>query len=128
MPDLVEFKPEMSTFSHIFGYMMEALAELGESELANKGLAQAAAVQRSDGAIPAYPRASWVCSTGMAQLAMAWYRVGNPEPPKRALRYLQSIKNESGGFYGGAGGGPGFFPPQEITWGGEFFFWPPPLK
>ena len=121
MSDLVEFKPEMTTFSHIFGYMMEALAELGESKLAKKGLAQAAAVQRSDGAIPAYPRASWVCSTGMAQLAIAWYRVGNPEPASKALRYLQSIQNESGGFYGGYGRGAVYFPEQEISWAVKFF-------
>src|SRR5262249_42028331 len=37
-PDLVEFKSELGSLSHIFGYMMEALVELGEADLAKKGL------------------------------------------------------------------------------------------
>ena len=42
-PDLVDFKSESGTFSHMFGYMMEALVDLGELELAKKGLEQAEA-------------------------------------------------------------------------------------
>ena len=120
-PDLVEFKPEMGTFSHMFGYMMEALVELGEVDLARAGLRQAAAIQKSNGAIPAYPGVEWVCSTGMAQLAIAWYMLGEVEPANRAVAYLEHLQHPSGGFYGGYGKGASYFPAEEISWAVKFF-------
>lgn len=119
--DLVEFKSEIGTLSHIFGYMMEALVDLGEFELARKGLAQAAAIQKKNGAIPAYPEASWVCSTGIAQLALAWYKLGDVEPADKAVNYLLTIQNPSGGFYGSYGPNGQFFPKEEISWAVKFF-------
>ena len=126
-PDLVEFKPELGMLSHYFGYMTEALVDLGELALAGAGMAQAAAIQQENGAIPAYPGATWVCSTGMAQLALAWYKLGDPEPADRATDYLLTLQNESGGFYGGYGRGANYFPDKEISWAVKFFldacFW-----
>jgi len=119
--DLVEFKPELATLSHIFGYMMEALAELGEVELAEKGLQQAEELQKKNGSIPAYPGVNWVCSTGMAQLAAAWYRLGNYEPADKALQYLETIQNPSGGFYGGYGRNVQYFADKEIGWAAKYF-------
>jgi malonyl-CoA O-methyltransferase len=120
-PDLVEFKPQLGTLSHIFGYMMEALADLGEHELAKKGLDQAARIQKSDGAIPAYPGVDWVCSTGMAQLGLAWFKTGNGEQARRMLDYLEKIQNPSGGFYGSYGQGGQYFAKEEISWANKFF-------
>ncbi|MDQ6891346.1 MAG: hypothetical protein M3167_01525 [Acidobacteriota bacterium] len=119
--DLVDFKPELATISHIFGYMMEALAELGEIELARAGLAQAGSIQKPNGAIPAYPGVDWVCSTGMAQLAIAWYRVGERERADRAVSHLEGLQNESGGFFGSYGKGALYLPKEEISWGVKFF-------
>jgi len=119
--DLVQFKPELGTLSHIFGYMMEALVDLGEVELAKKGLQQVAGVQKESGAIPAYPGVEWVCSTGMAQLALAWYKLGEREPADRAVAYLERIQNPSGGFYGSYGAGARYFPTEEISWAVKFF-------
>ena len=119
--DLTEFKSDLGTLSHIFGYMMEALADLGELELAQKGLDQAAAIQKQDGAIPAYPGVDWVCSTGMAQLGLAWYKIGNLEKAKEMLTYLEKIQNRSGGFFGGYGKGAEYFPNEEICWANKFF-------
>lgn len=119
--DLVDFKPEMGTMSHIFGYMMEALAELGEVERARRGLAQAAAIQAESGAIPAYPGARWVCSTGMAQLALAWYRLNDYGPADRAVEYLKTVQRPSGGFFGSHGPGATYFPDEEISWAVKFF-------
>ena len=120
-PDLVEFKPGLGTLSHIFGYMMEALADLGERELAQQGLAQAEKIQRPDGAIPAYPGAGWICSVGMAQLGLAWHKVGNRVQAERMLACLEGIQNPSGGFFGGYGEGAEYFPNEEISWANKFF-------
>ncbi len=119
--DLVEFKPGFATFSHIFGYMMEALVELGEVELAKEGLKQVAKIQRADGAIPAYPGVNWICSTGIAQLAIAFYKLGYREPADKAITYLEKIQNPSGGFYGSYGKGAKYFPKAEISWAVKFF-------
>lgn len=120
-PDLVEFKSEMSTISHYLGYMMEALIDLGEIKLAEKGLRQAAAIQKKNGAIPAYPGVDWVCSTGMAQLAIAWYKLGEREPADKALKFLETIQNPSGGFYGSYGKGAKYIYDKEISWAVKFF-------
>jgi len=120
-PDLVEFKPSFTTLSHIFGYMLEALIDLGEIDLARQGLSQAAEIQRADGAIPAYPGAAWVCSTGVAQLALTWYKLGEAEASRRALAYLERIQHRSGGWFGSYGPGAAYFPNAEISWTPKFF-------
>ena len=120
-PDLVEFKRNLSTFSHYFGYMMEALVDLGEKELALKGLKQVEDLQSSYGAIPAYPGSTWDCATGMAQLAVAWYKLGIKGPADKAVKYLEGIQNPSGGFYGGYGRDVEYFDKQEISWAVKFF-------
>jgi hypothetical protein len=120
-PDLVVFKSEPGTLSHMFGYMMEALADLGEHDLAKKGLAQAEAIQQPDGTIPAYPGATWTCSTGTAQLVLAWLKVGRPEPALRALRSLERLQHPSGGFFGSYGKNAIYLPKEEISWAVKFF-------
>jgi malonyl-CoA O-methyltransferase len=120
-PDLVEFKSSLTMLSHYFGYMMEALVDLGEAGLAKKGLKQARAVQRKDGSIPAYPGVRWVCSTGLAQLAIAWYKLGERAPADGAFLAMCRLQNPSGGFYGGYGKGANYFPDEEIPWAVKFF-------
>jgi malonyl-CoA O-methyltransferase len=119
--DLVEFKPELGTLSHIFGYMMEALIDLDEVELVRRGLAQAAALQSPEGAIPAYPGVTWICSTGMAQLAIAWYKLGERAPADRAIAHLETLQLANGGFYGSYGSGAAYLPDEEISWAVKFF-------
>ena len=120
-PDLVEFKSSIAMISHYFGYMMEALIDLGEVELAQEAITQAAAIQRSDGAIPAYPGVEWICAPGMAQLALAWYKIGDLDRADRAFSYLERIQNRSGGWYGSYGPGAKYFPDTELTWAVKFF-------
>jgi len=119
--DLVVFKSQAGTLSHMFGYMMEALVDLREFDLAEKGLAQAEAIQQADGTIPAYPGATWTCSTGTAQLAIAWLKLGKPEPALRALRSLERLQHESGGFFGSYGKNAIYMPKEEISWAVKFF-------
>lgn len=120
-PDLTTFKAESGTFTHMFGYMMEALVDLGETSLAETGLAQAEAIQLPDGSIPAYPGATWTCSTGMAQLAIAWLKLGRLRPAQQALTYLERIQHPTGGFFGSYGPGAIYFTKDEISWGVKFF-------
>jgi malonyl-CoA O-methyltransferase len=119
--DIVEFKSEFSTFSHFFGYMLEALIDLGEIDLAKEGLKQVIKIQRKDGSIPAYPGANWVCSTGIAQLAICLYKLGYNNPADQAMTYLEKKQNNSGGFYGSFGRGANYFPQEEISWAVKFF-------
>lgn len=115
--DLVPF----NRLSHFHAYAMEALCELGELELARRGMADVARVQRSDGSIPAYPDVEWVCSTGMAQYAIVWYTLGEEARANRAIDYLEKIQNPSGGFFGSYGRGAKYIAGGEISWGVKYF-------
>jgi len=102
--------------SHFHAYAMEALVELGETDLAQDGMAEVARLQRADGSIPAYPDVEWICSTGIAQYAGVWYRLGEAERADRAIAYLLRIQNKSGGFFGSYGAGAKYIPGAEISW------------
>ena len=107
--------------SHFHAYAMEALCELGEWEMARRGMAEVAAVQRADGSVPAYPDVDWVCSTGVAQYAVVWYRLGERGRADRALRYVERIQNASGGFYGSYGKDAKYMPNAEISWAVKYY-------
>jgi len=107
--------------SHFHAYAMEALCEMGELDLARRGMAVVERCQRRDGAIPAYPDVEWICSTGMAQYAIVWYMLDHPQPADRALSYLEKIQNRSGGFYGSYGKGAKYIPSAEISWAVKYF-------
>jgi len=119
--DLTKFKPQLGTLAHIFGYMMEALAELGETQLAQEGLNQAEIIQNIDGSIPAHPGVKWICPPGIAQLGLAWIKVGNRFRAQKALNYLESIQNPTGGFYASFGKGAEYLPGKEVSWANKFF-------
>ena len=115
--DLVPF----NRLSHFHAYAMEALCELGEFELAKHGMADVEKCQRRDGSIPAYPDVEWICSTGIAQYAIVWYTLGNKERADRALAYLETIQNPSGGFFGSYGKGAKYISGGEISWAVKYF-------
>jgi len=115
--DLVPF----NRLSHFHAYAMEALCEMGELDLARQGMADVARVQRPDGSIPAYPDVEWICSTGMAQYAIVWYTLGDKHRADRAMAYLETIQNKSGGFYGSYGKGAKYIAGGEISWGVKYF-------
>ena len=84
-------------------------------------MAEVERCQRRDGSIPAYPNVDWVCSTGMAQYAVIWYLLGQPERADRALRYLDRIQNPSGGFFGSYGKGAAYIAGAEISWAVKYY-------
>lgn len=116
-PALVPF----NRLSHFHAYAMEALCELGEIELAKRGMAEVARLQRRDGSVPAYPDVGWTCSTGIAQYALVWYRLGDAQRAGRALGYLERIQNPSGGFFGSYGEGAAYISGGEISWAVKYF-------
>lgn len=107
--------------THFHAYAMEALCQLGEFELARRGMAEVARSQRRDGSIPAYPNVDWVCSTGMAQYAIVWYTLGQRAPADAAMQYLEKIQNHSGGFNGSYGKGARYIAGAEISWAVKYF-------
>ncbi|MBN1639409.1 MAG: methyltransferase domain-containing protein, partial [Ignavibacteriales bacterium] len=115
--ELIEF----NTLSHFYAYIIEALCDLDEKELAKEGMGQIATLQRKNGSIPAYKDVSWVCSPGLAQFAVIWYKLGMREYADKAMNYLEKIQNKCGGFYGSYGKEANYFPKEEISWAVKFF-------
>lgn len=118
--------------SHFYAYVMEALCDIGETDLAKKAMKGVEALQRGDGMVPAFKDVNWVCSTGLFQLAIVWYKLGDLERGNRAFRYACSLQNPSGGWFGSyatkADVGvfdekeyPVYFPDGEISWAVKYF-------
>ena len=107
---------QSNMLTHFFGYMQEALVELGLPDKARQGMASAAAFQQDNGAVTAYWDVPWVCSTGLAQLAIVWYLLDDMPRADRALAFVAQLQNASGGFYGSYGVGATYFPAEEIPW------------
>ncbi|GAB4323144.1 MAG: hypothetical protein Kow0069_28160 [Promethearchaeota archaeon] len=115
--DLVSF----NTLNHFVCYVLEALHDLGERKLVVRGLEQILKFQTGRGSVPAYPHVRWVCSTGLAQLAVVCYKLGLRTRADLALNYLLKIQNRSGGFFGSYGTGSSYFPDEEISWAAKYF-------
>jgi malonyl-CoA O-methyltransferase len=115
--DLIEF----NTLSHFHAYVLEALIDLGYPDIAAKGMDKMEYLQKKNGSVPAYPDVRWVCSTGLAQYAIIWYKLGRLDPAERAFKYLCRIQNDSGGFFGSYGRDANYFPNEEISWAAKFF-------
>ncbi len=128
MDEILDF----GLLSHFYAYVMEALCDIGETELARKAMERVAALQREDGSVPAYKDADWVCSTGLFQFALVWYKLGELDRGNRAFRYACSLQNQSGGWYGSyavkenvdamePSGYPTYFADSEISWAVKYF-------
>ncbi len=109
-----------AALTHFFAYVQDALTELGLEDLARQGMGQVAVLQRDNGAVPGYADVGWVCSTGLAQLAIVWYRLGEGVRADAALGFLGQLQNESGGFYSSYGVRANYFPAEEIAWAAKY--------
>ena len=113
--------------SHFYAYIMEALLDMGERDLAEQAMQKVALTQKENGAVPAYPDVDWVCSTGMFQFALVWFRLGMAEYAQKAFAYACKLQNESGGWYGSylselnAREDNFYFPAEEISWAVKYF-------
>lgn len=116
-----------SLLSHFYAYVVEAMLDLEEIDIARKAMKNIEAYQMESGAIPAYNDVDWVCSTGMLQLALIWFRLGELERGNKAFEYACKLQNESGGWYGSyiSEENPNeennYFPEEEISWANKYF-------
>lgn len=116
-----------SLLSHFYAYLMEALLDIGEEEMAREAMHKMERFQKSSGAVPAYHHCDWVCSTGLFQLALVWFRLGNLERGNLAFEYACKLQNESGGWFGSyvsednSSESNTYIPASEISWAVKFF-------
>ncbi len=112
---------QFNTLSHFHAYIIEALTDLGETATATKAMLEVASYQKRNGAIPAYNDHHWICSTGMFQYALIWYKLGNKKNGDLAFNYAVRLQNKSGGWYGSYGLKSNYFPKEEISWAVKYF-------
>lgn len=129
------FKEDILDFnilSHFYAYIMEALCDIGMEDIAREAMIKVADFQREDGMVPAYKDVNWVCSTGLFQFAIVWYKLGDLERGNKAVSYAVSLQNESGGWYGSyplidnprsidKKEYPNYFETSEISWAVKYF-------
>ncbi len=121
--DIVRFE----RLSHFQAYVLEGLVDLGEMDLAREGMEVMAGYLDRNGYVPAYGNVEWVCSTGLFQLAVIWFKMGDIKRGNQAFAYACSLQNESGGWYGSYPAGQNateentYFPYEEISWAEKFF-------
>lgn len=113
--------------SHFQAYVLEGLVDMGEVDLAREGMEVMAKYLDQFGYVPAYNNVSWVCSTGLFQLALIWFKLGDVKRGNEAFTYACSLQNESGGWYGSYPTEQSgldentYFPYDEISWVEKFF-------
>lgn len=122
-----------SLLSHFYAYVMEGLLDMGERELISEAMYNIEKYQDSDGGIPGLNDVKWVCSTGMFQLAIVWYKLGEIEKGNRIFDYACTLQNASGGWFGSypvsfvnryfsrGRQKAYYFPDEEISWAVKYF-------
>ena len=111
----------LASLTHFLAYEMEALIDLGRADLALPVLAALQERQKRDGSVRAKEGVDWVCLTGLAQIAICWYKTGNRKPADLAVAWLARHQKPSGGFLGSEGAGATYFPSEELSWAVKYF-------
>lgn len=129
----IEKIKNFSLLSHFYAYVMEGLYDLGEIELCLESMERLEKYRNSKGGIPGLNDVPWVCSTGLFQLALVWYKLGNIEKGNSLFYYALSLQNKTGGWYGSYQAPsffapfykgrkkPFYFPDAEISWAVKYF-------
>ena len=113
--------------SHFYAYVMEAMLDIGETSLVKEAMDKIETIQKSSGGIPAYNNVDWVCSTGLFQFAVVWFRLGELEKGNKVFNYACKLQNKSGGWYGRYLSEENeneintYFPNSEISWAVKYF-------
>ncbi len=112
---------DLSAQTHFLAYQLEALIDLGQADRARPLLNMLAQAQTRSGAVRGLGGHRWVCSSGLAQLAVCWYKLGEWEPADRAVSWLEAHQRPGGGLLGSYGRGAVYYPNSEISWALKFF-------
>ncbi len=123
---------DFSFLSHFYAYVMEGLCDIGRKDIAGRAMRQIGQIMDEKGYVPAYRDVNWVCSTGMFQMAVVWFKLGDSEHGNKALSYAVRLQNESGGWYGSypvidapkaadRKEYPDYFADSEISWAVKYF-------
>lgn len=129
----IERIKNFSLLSHFYAYVMEGLYDLGEIDLCRESMISLEKYRNSKGAIPGLNDVPWICSTGLFQLALVWYKLGELEKGNSLFYYALSLQNETGGWYGSYPAPsvfaplywgrkkPYYFPDAEISWAVKYY-------
>lgn len=118
---------DFELLSHFHAYVIEALLDMGEIDMAHEAMSRMEKYQDETGKVPAYKDVDWVCSTGMFQLALIWFRLGDLKHGRKAFEYACKLQNPSGGWYGSYAIASDekemndYFPQFEISWAVKYF-------
>lgn len=118
---------DFNLVSHFYAYVMEGLVDVGEIEIAKSAMNKIALLQREDGSVPGYRDVDWVCSTGLFQLAIVWFKLGEYKRGNKAFDYACRLQNETGGWFGSYLSARNkkekctYFPLVEISWANKYF-------
>lgn len=122
-----------SLLSHFYAYVMEGLYDLGELQLCRESMERIEKYKTTKGGITGMNDVPWVCSTGIFQLAIVWYKLGEKAKGDELFYYACNLQNESGGWYGSYPENkiknifyrgrkkPYYFPDEEISWADKYF-------
>jgi 2-polyprenyl-3-methyl-5-hydroxy-6-metoxy-1,4-benzoquinol methylase len=100
---------------HLFAPVILAMADFGWREEAQRALQLPAALQRAAGTVPALPGVDWTSSSGLAQLALCWYRLDEPARADAALAAVYRHQESGGGFRGSWGAGAAYHPRRQTV-------------
>lgn len=115
---------DFNTLSHFNAYIIEGLIDIGEIKRAQRAMDLVSLHQRLDGSVSAYSFVDFVCSTGLLQYAICWYKLGEIEKADKAFDYVCKLQNTSGGWFGSytvARDEANYFPEGEISWAVKYF-------
>lgn len=113
---------DFNTLSHFHAYIIEGLIDIGEIDRARSAMQQIELFhQKANGSIPAYSDVDFVCSTGLFQYAVCWYKLGETKLADKVFNYAINLQNKSGGWYGSYGKKANYFPEGEISWAVKYF-------
>lgn len=121
-----------SLFSHFYAYVMEGCLDMGETEMVREAMNKLLVIQDKEGGIPGLNDVKWVCSTGLFQLALVWYKLGELEKGNTIFEYACTLQNPSGGWFGSYNKSFSarflkgrqkayYFPKAEISWANKYF-------
>jgi malonyl-CoA O-methyltransferase len=116
-----QYELRIDDLTHFLAYRLEALIDLGRADLAVPVLHRLRQLQTTDGAVRGIGGADWVCSPGLAQLAICWYKTGEAQTAGRALDWLDRDQLPCGGFFGSYGPGADYFPDVVPAWVVKFY-------